>query len=145
MIQSATKDDTLSAIDIIGTSPFEFQLTGSRYFGTAKNGSDFDFFTKEVEGVEIFLAQNGFVNQPNDYRNDPHTVRVYKKGEVHVQIVNRFQLKLAAQFALTPILVNNWDKDTLKVLWKMMLDTLARYIKEPEYGTFPRAASRPVA
>lgn len=93
MLIGLHKDNTL---DILHKSTFKFHLTGSRYFGTAHNGSDTDFFVQDSPEVRKFLEENGFKTIPGKYR-DTQTTDVFKRESIDIQVVKDYSLKLKAQ------------------------------------------------
>jgi hypothetical protein len=93
-------DGTIDALIALRISSFEFQLTGSRFFGTSNSNSDFDFFTEDPAGaVADYLESEGFKLQkaPLPLYQDGFTSYVYRKGRVDVQIVNNAELKTFIQ------------------------------------------------
>lgn len=72
--------------------PYEFFLTGSRYFGGYRDGSDYDFFVQESEGVESYLRAMDFVEDTDAaYEGDPTFVKVMTlataEGVIQVQLI----------------------------------------------------------
>jgi len=90
-------------------SPFEFYLTGSRFFGSACSDSDWDFFTErksDLLDLENWLKSVGFICEANidtDY-NSTNILKIWKHGKgkekIHVQVVENALLKVAVQNAL---------------------------------------------
>jgi len=116
------------------TSTFTFQLTGSRYFQTHSEYSDYDFFVQDDLGshygtssVRGFLYENDFSHEfvsNMDYSDDKSVNDVYKHScGVHIQIVKDFKVKEAAQIELFVNGVGLYlrDKSFAKVLWKMAI------------------------
>lgn len=73
-------------------SDFEFFLTGSRFFGGFRDGSDYDFFVLFDAKVENYLHSLGFIEDDlAQYEGDPTFVRVLtlatKEGIVQVQLI----------------------------------------------------------
>ena len=59
-------------------SPFNFHLTGSRFFGDHNVDSDYDFFTKDTPEVRIFLESLGLEAQHiSQYSEDQLLTAVY--------------------------------------------------------------------
>jgi ribosomal protein L7/L12 len=111
-------------------STFNFQLTGSRYFGTHGEHSDYDFFVQDdfsshLNGLRDFLNLEGFNHEfsaDTDYSHDQFVNDVYKHYcGVHIQIVEDFELKKIAQNVLVSsgAGLHLRDKSLAKVLWSM--------------------------
>ena len=83
------------------TSPYEFYLTGSRFFGTAKPNSDWDFFVQQEnsEALESFLKKLGFVQALFTSYKDMLVDKVYRnmQEKIDIQIVKSAKTKLAVQ------------------------------------------------
>lgn len=116
------------------TSTFTFHLTGSRYFGTNSEYSDYDFFVQDdhlseydVSGVRYSLVDKGFnldFSHDCDYNEDISIVYVYKHPYgIHIQIVKDFEIKKKAQSSLfvNGASIHLRDKSLAKVLWKTAL------------------------
>jgi len=52
---------------LLDASQFDFYLTGSQYFRTAKPLSDWDFFTQDSAKIRDFLTEIGFVDMTEWY------------------------------------------------------------------------------
>lgn len=78
-----------TAYDVIEKLPFDFYLTGSRFFGTHREDSDWDFIAGE--GVIEALETNGFKRHLDGeaaYRyGDAAILAVYRRDNVDVQIM----------------------------------------------------------
>ena len=115
---------------LLANSPFYFYQTGSRYFGTQTQESDYDFFTP-IYGINGFtynimnwLEENGFQREGNEAAekyNDNVTAAVYVKDNVHVQLVTNLNHKIAMQKLLfdSGVLNERVDKDVAKKLWQV--------------------------
>ena len=71
--------------------PYEFFLTGSRYFGGCRANSDYDFFVQDNEAIEPYLRSLGFVEDDDaQYEDDPSFVKVMTlataEGVIQVQL-----------------------------------------------------------
>lgn len=79
--------DLRSALQILADSEYTFFLTGSRRFGHAASGSDWDFFVQKDGEVESWLVKHGFTRLTGDaaYKGIPGTT-VYRKENVDVQV-----------------------------------------------------------
>jgi hypothetical protein len=118
-------------LEVFNKSTYQFQLTGSRFFGTNREDSDWDFFTEVPKvlyptSVFDFLEDNGFYTRFNNhYDQDISFVSVYEHScGIHVQIVKDFEQKKAAQELLykTPgARVALRDKEIAKILWTMAI------------------------
>jgi hypothetical protein len=88
----------------------ELYLTGSRYFGDARQDSDWDFYCEHSEGLTETLIREGFhletrpdYNDANAARyNDSNTALVFHRGnwgnpEIHIQVVVSAELKSRVQ------------------------------------------------
>jgi len=101
MIESKNiKDETLKALLQLENSLEVFYPCGSRYFGTAKIVSDFDFIFESKE-ADQFIVNNGFslMSDPvvcHDYL-DCNTLSIYQKGEVQVIKVKSVEKRKALQ------------------------------------------------
>lgn len=90
------------------TSKFDFYQTGSRYWGTPKEDSDWDFFVQDSQEVREFLGSLGFENSIEaTYDGDLHCRAVYvfdphgdRKLRVEVQLVGDAVLKHVVQESL---------------------------------------------
>ena len=115
-------------------SPFQFYLTGSRFFGGATRDSDWDFFTKYTPEVLGYLSAMGFEKDFDSSYDDPSVDAVYygycehqgHRVKVDVQLVNDAYAKLEVQKALStcwPSGLSHFDKETRKAIWKAALVT----------------------
>jgi len=90
-------------LNMLQSAPFDFHLTGSRFFGTNTEKSDYDFFCEDNVAVRAFLRKNGFICDNEGYPYfDSNTIMVYKhvKAQIDVAIVRNSKAKLAVQGAL---------------------------------------------
>lgn len=93
----------MSILSALEASNFEFQLTGSRFFGTANDSADWDFFVQDSQEVRSFLEQHGcsLVNNVNpSYRTLKTHGKITDlyastddKQSIHVQLVSDFKHK----------------------------------------------------
>jgi hypothetical protein len=81
-----------------------FNLTGSRYFGTHREDSDYDFFTYKFTNYKSFLASLDFQRISRYVENNPHYVDEnmaevwrHKEAKIDIQIQKHFLLKIKAQ------------------------------------------------
>jgi len=101
-------------------APFDFFLTGSRFFKNAKEESDWDFYTEASTLVEDFLKSRGYTVSLT--YEDYFTVKVLTRRtpgfKIDVQLVQNVDLKTRAQSMLAPY-INSVSKEYHKVLWDM--------------------------
>lgn len=94
---------TALTLSYLQASTFSFHATGSRYFGTYKSGSDYDFFALDSGEIRHFLICNGFRRlggywcQGNVAYQDTNTVHVYRNGNIDIQLVKDVEMKVWAQ------------------------------------------------
>jgi len=104
--------------------PQRMILTGSRYFGTFQQNSDWDFFTADTKTIRTWLDSRGFKLLPDNPYRDKVTIAVYRHFEpqVDIQIVSSVSRKLKAQESLFPILSRErFTKGTARSLWDLAL------------------------
>jgi hypothetical protein len=110
-------------LSLLQDSTFNFQLTGSRYFNTANENSDYDFFVQYSYEVRNFLAGNSFDEKWHDYGDDPEIEVVFQHRyvPVHIQLVKNFDRKMKVQSALFISGASNHLKDKLlaKFIWNL--------------------------
>lgn len=112
------------ALSFVQMSKFQFFLTGSRFFGTHTEESDWDFFVQYSQEVEPALINAGFKLETESYATDPNFVKVYKRENVHIQIVRDARHKLRVQHNLIPIMLQiKPTKEQARTLWAMMMKT----------------------
>lgn len=105
MIINTSKDNSLfKVIYLLMSAPFDFYLTGSRFFGNVTPNSDYDFFVKESHALHLFLAKNGFLPDVHArYVEDMSYTTIYmveiETSIVQVQVVkeDKFWVKKEAQ------------------------------------------------
>jgi hypothetical protein len=106
-------------------APFDFFLTGSRFFGGAKEGSDWDFYTEASTSVEEFLINRGYTVSLT--YEDLFTVRVVTREtprvKIDIQLVQNADLKTRAQGMLAPY-IKRVSKEYHRVLWDMAFEWL---------------------
>ena len=100
---------TIDVLVLLATAPFEFHLTGSRFFGYEKPESDWDFFVDSdalhgVSGLINWLEHNGFYKESNrDYSGETTAItQIWKHriASVHIQVVEDAELKASVQDTL---------------------------------------------
>ncbi len=119
MILSLT-NKTTKAIVALHFSHFLWYSCGSRFFGDAEPGSDFDFFTEDGQEVRSWLQANGglFKERKLDKHHDVNTVAIYgvRGKEIHVILVKSVEARVKAQELARSYskadrkLIPTWDK-----------------------------------
>lgn len=113
------------------TSKFDFYQTGSRYWGTPNENSDWDFFVQDSQQVREFLEKLGFNNNSEaTYRGDVCCRAVYvfdlhedRKLRVEVQLVSDAVLKHVVQETLKRRIPEGIpDKSRVKEMWSIGYD-----------------------
>lgn len=116
-------------ISKMSSSPFDFYLTGSRFFGI--NSSDWDFFATNDHDVVSFLQDLGFelLNDGKHYPSDDfdqELVQVYRHKEclIDVQLVLSARTKKEIQDFIAPVLAdlykrpNSDRKKAVRDVWR---------------------------
>lgn len=108
-------------------APHLFYLTGSRYFGTARDDSDWDYFVQDDPLVHDWLSENGFFVEHESYKQDPLFTTVYKgecpatKKQYHIQVCWCAKAKQQIQFRIAQLLkaarFHGLTKDHMRKLW----------------------------
>src|SRR3990167_2563426 len=75
--------------------PYQFHLTGSRAFGGYRSDSDYDYFCANSPDVQEALYKLGYEN--DDFSSYETASVVLKKRDIHIQLVDNFNLKLSTQ------------------------------------------------
>ena len=82
------------AREALESSIIAFYLTGSRFFGNAREDSDWDFFTDDTPVTRDFLRRNGFLpTLAHTYLQDQMITAVYERDDVDVQLCFDVTLK----------------------------------------------------
>lgn len=110
-------------------SEFEFYLTGSRFFGTQTEDSDWDFFVGYSKEVVAFLIENNFRIVNDSEYEDSNTVAVYRYMDkfnrpsmcVDVQVVLNPAMKEDIQNKIKPVIRNSAikDKEAMRLMWNV--------------------------
>ena len=115
-------------------SEFEFFLTGSRFFGGAHQGSDYDFFVLLDTKVEHYLRLLDFMEDAMaQYEGDPSFVKVLTlmltDGVIQVQLIK--QEAFARKQLVQRLLQKRYgakglpgDKDAKRELWHLAYHVL---------------------
>lgn len=120
----------VEVLALLASAPFEFHLTGSRYFGYDKPESDWDFFVDSnalygASGLVNWLEHNGFYKESNrNYSGATSITQIWKHGiaPVHIQIVEDAETKARVQDILTSdhevmYELGKLSKEGRKALW----------------------------
>lgn len=112
----------LTAKEWLQQSRYTFHATGSRYFGTATDESDWDYFVQFEASIYDDLVAAGFVLDTVSYAHDRHCVAIYRRDDVHVQVVRNARIKQRVQERLYPILsMFQLTKEQERFLWQQAL------------------------
>ncbi len=111
----------------MANSEYKFYLTGSRFFGTQQQNSDWDFFVQKTISIDNDLSGMGFKREEKPSYIDPICDTVWKHPDgIHVQVVDDGRLKETAQL----IIQNNnllrfaLSKTESALVWKAVITTL---------------------
>lgn len=124
----------LSTLELMEKSEFNFHLTGSRFFGTATEKSDYDFFIEDSEAVRTQLIKWRFyIESTGITYADTQTIRIYKHPDnIHIQLVRNVPLKEKAQSILKDFYRkgNNYrmTKPQLRRIWDLVFDIIKNHI-----------------
>lgn len=138
MILGWKKSEQMVLLDLLNASNFEFQLTGSRFFGGYTEKSDWDFFVQYSPDINEFLKNIGFniidISSPEweDYQlaiEHGKCLNIYFSSDtfksIHVQVVSNFEHK---QMLQQKLFESNWmkvsDKQTRKKMWALAYSLL---------------------
>jgi hypothetical protein len=111
---------TEAVLNWIKDSRFVLYPTGSRYFGNVTETSDWDFFAQNCTKLQHALEEAGFNLETESYQGDPIMVQVWKKADVHVQLVSNARHKQRIQWVLRPLIIClKPSKEDAKRLWSM--------------------------
>ena len=122
MIKGVVLDETQQILRTLEDSPFEFYLTGSRFFGNFRQDSDYDFFVEE--NAIDWLRNNVFEKLPTHNYLDLLTISVFQKGNVHIQVVKDVVLKSRAQQLIKetiPGIYFTFNKTNHSLLWNLVI------------------------
>lgn len=105
-------------------SHVEFHLTGSRYFGTARPESDWDYFVQGGPGVAEELERMGFVKEAKLDYTDILRIEVHRHPDnIHVQVVSNVEHKILAQEIIfdNRLLGTRSSKEHCQLVWRCVL------------------------
>ena len=121
--------DVPSGVKQLHESPFDFQLTGSRFFGNDRPDSDWDFFVESSRDVAEYLLKNGYQNQPANFQDD-EIHDIFTKGnnsqKIEVILVKDLTLRRHAQTLIKSVFPNgiNCDEDIRSNIWVLTCKSL---------------------
>lgn len=133
------KISALPVVDFMTNSTVQFHLTGSRFFGTAKPGSDWDFFAEYNPNHVNALLTLGFIqltSSTSSY-NDQDTRAVFRytssKINIDVQLVNDAARKQRIQEIIKHHpgfrdLMTKMPKEKRTAFWNLLL-----MVSQPEW------------
>jgi len=113
-----------SPLTALGKSHYTFYLTGSRYFGFARDNSDYDFYVQDSRPVREFLENEGFTTllpQSHNYK-DHNCAVVFRKENVDIQLVYNISYKHAAQKAIKEAGVLMPGREHWEVAYKVIIN-----------------------
>jgi hypothetical protein len=114
-----------SVIAKMESSTIDFYLTGSRFFGGANPGSDWDYFARDSRTAREFLSSLGFypvIDIDMAIYDDSTIVSVYERNDVQVQLVKDAILKNSAQqFLAENCNMRAIPKESRKHLWNLAI------------------------
>ena len=91
---------TEAILDSLNFSQFTFYLTGSRWLECHRTNSDYDFFATNSQEIQSFLKLLDFEELDFDktsYGLDPGVLKVFRKENVDVQLVESAELRSQMQ------------------------------------------------
>jgi len=117
---------------MLSNEVIRFHLTGSRFFGTARPESDWDFFTDYSVRTILFLRELGFstLTESSSSYNDQETRMVMRfldgKIQIDVQLVNNSAKKVRINNAIKHRpdflrLMNSLKKSERAAFWDLLL------------------------
>jgi len=99
MIDSNFSDESLAALLYVINSPALFTVCGSRFFGDAKDTSDYDFVTgPEFAAVDMLLA-SGWKKSKSDEAGylDVNTIHILQRGKVQIMVCESVERRIKAR------------------------------------------------
>lgn len=122
-----------SFLKFLVDSPVVFYLTGSRFFGTHHDMSDWDFFCLPSDDAYNLLIKEGFKTEKGKSRyKDPLTIAVMElqKGidlllsgkKAHVQLVSDVDMKCRVQRMISDMgLYEGMSKEEMSTVWTTLI------------------------
>ena len=132
MINALPDDSLMSKLSQLEKCKhINFCITGSRFFKTMNNGSDWDFFTEDSNETREFLANIGFKSTVS-YKSDPSITTVLQWGEklwserIHIQLISpeTILVKEKAQQIIVDNDLVSPCKSEMFIIWKAVIATL---------------------
>ncbi len=118
--------DVIEVLVKMELAPYQFHLTGSRFFGRATPGSDWDFFVEFNPDLEGWLICNGFYQESStDYASaDISEVWKHVSFPIHVQVISDARLKADVQNHLQNYshTLYGVPKEYRKAIWNLAFD-----------------------
>jgi len=111
-------------------APFDFHLTGSRFFGGALPNSDWDFFAENNDSIIVFLRELGFKVLTEGYKDDPQVAVVYRHNDgIDVQLTDHIVLKKDAQKYIyqSGVLRRRVSKHAARLVWQFVYHILVNH------------------
>lgn len=129
MIFGTTPNKKRDALDFIRDHQETFYLTGSRYFGTSLDDSDWDFFVAESPALMESFRNSGLDWKLKEaFYTDETIALVLTCENVDVQIIKpaAFLRKKKIQNQIRLLLANfpamqNFSKNQMRLLWHILL------------------------
>lgn len=129
----------LPVVDFMTNTSHVFYLTGSRFFGTAKSESDWDFFAPYTQGICNALKKLGFfeLTHSSSSYNDQDTRAVFRYVScdisIDVQLVNDAPRKQRIQEIIKHHpgfrdLMTKMPKEKRTTFWNLLL-----MVSQPEW------------
>ncbi len=112
-------DPLQAVLQELASLPMNFYLTGSRFFRSYTDSSDYDFFTADDPDTEELLLKRGFVVHSESSYLDSETNKVLRHPlGIDVQLVVDVFRKSKAQAILLPFFRHRpMDKGAARTLW----------------------------
>lgn len=133
----------LSVIQKMDQSGFTFHLTGSRAFKTHKNGSDYDFYSRDSEELRKWLKENKFecifdASNPDAVSMSKRYAFQHQDGwgglnavfrrsgidiQIDVQLVSDTETKnIAQKLLLQNVALLSYNKSQAYLVWRLAFD-----------------------
>lgn len=129
MLNNIDFSDINTMLFELQNSDLDFYLTGSRFFNTHNNNSDYDFFVEDTPGVRQFLKSLGFSKLNNSAYLDDNTVVVYRympKSGYYITIDIQIVVDAVKKQSVQNIMKYNdfiltGDKTYAKTVWNTLM------------------------
>ena len=137
MIKTRDKIKDITILGQMENCLYIFHVTGSHYFGTAKKGSDLDFFVQDCEAVRQWLLNHGFrkLSDGTEYTLDDQTHLVMYQSNIQIQLVEDSDVKKQAQELLFRMdmfrnLTKEYDQAQITLMWNMAFQFAQQGMKD---------------